>query len=138
MKTQPPEDKPLVLIVDDDPTVRLLACEVLEMNGFRTEVAKDGNETLAVISSLKPDVILLDFNIPGMNGIVICEALRRAGSRIPVIVLTGYIDEDLLKCAHDVGILDCIRKPPDWMALVERLRLILRAGQAAQETYETS
>ncbi|MDH3238545.1 MAG: response regulator [Deltaproteobacteria bacterium] len=138
MKTLSPEDNPLVLVVDDDPMVRLIACEILGLAGFRTEMARNGNEALAVIPSLKPDVILLDFSMPGGDGIAICGAIRRAGFRIPVVMLTGIIDEDTIQRALDTGAMDCIQKPPEWMSLGDRLRFILRADRAAEGTlFET-
>jgi two-component system response regulator MprA len=132
METMSPEDNPPVLVIDDDSTVRLIACEILGLSGYRTEMARDGNEALAVIPSLKPDLILPDFSLPGGDGIAIRGALRRAGFRIPVAMLTGIIYEDIIQRALDTGTMDCIQKPPDWMSLGDRLRFILQADGAAE------
>jgi len=95
-------------------------------------MARDGNEALVVIPSLKPVLVWLDFSMPGGDGIAICGVLHRAGFRIPVVMLTGIIDEDTIQRALDTGAMDCIKKPPDWMSLGDRLRFTLQAGRAAQ------
>jgi DNA-binding response OmpR family regulator len=130
----PVENRSLVLIVDDEPTSRFLATEVLRMAGFRTEVAAGGEEALAVIPSLSPDLILLDLEMPGTDGFAVCKALRRSDSRIPVVMMSGDIDPETARKACDAGAADYITKPPDWMKLGSRLRLLLQGCGTPQRT----
>jgi len=134
MKTTSPENNPLVLIVDDDPTIRILANQVLQLAGFRTKVAAGGDEALAMIPSLSPDLILLDLSMPAADGFTVCEALRRSGTRIPVVIMTGTIDDETVGKIREAGAADYISKPPDWIKLGSRLRLVLQGRGALQRS----
>ncbi len=104
--------KTRVLVVDDSALMRKMLTEILtsvpdiEVIG----VARDGEDALAKIDLLQPDVVTLDLLMPRMNGI---EALRRLRARtsIPVVVITGINDEDALRIAQDLGATEIIRKP---------------------------
>lgn len=84
-----PGDK-LVLLVDDDESLLDLMEHVVKKEGFRTDRSADGNEALRKAQALEPDLILLDFMLPGMGGYEILRELQAAGyGNIPVIVITG-------------------------------------------------
>ena len=84
-----PADK-LVLVVDDDESLLDLMEHVVKKEGFRTDRAADGNEALRKAEALTPDLIVLDFMLPGMGGYEILRALQASGNGgIPVIVITG-------------------------------------------------
>src|SRR5687768_7783226 len=86
----------LVLVVDDDITMRLLARETLEQAGFRVEEAVDGNAGVAAFERLRPDIVLLDVMMPVLDGFRACAALRKleGGDHIPVLMMTGLDDSD--------------------------------------------
>lgn len=84
-----PKDK-LVLLVDDDESLLDLMEHVVKKEGFRTDRATDGNEALRKVDALSPDLILLDFMLPGMGGYEVLRELQAQGNGgIPVIVITG-------------------------------------------------
>jgi DNA-binding response OmpR family regulator len=115
--------RPVVLIAEDDPSVRLTLEFVLEDEGFDVLSAADGEEALRVATERHPDVILLDQMMPKMDGRTVLGALRNAAgtSAIPVFVLTGMArgPEDEWPGAHFVG------KPFSPDELVERIRAVL-------------
>src|SRR5262249_26291964 len=106
-------DRKLVLIVDDTPTNIAVVAGVLK-DSFRTKVATNGEKALAIANDAdKPDLILLDVTLPGMDGFEICRRLKANTSTrdIPVIFLTGKTDAlDEVK-GFEVGAVDYIHKP---------------------------
>ena len=85
---------PLILVVDDDPTIRMLARAALGKDGCAVEEAEDGADALSLLRSLKPDLILLDVMMPKMDGFSVCEQVRRLPGleRTPVCMMTGLND----------------------------------------------
>jgi diguanylate cyclase (GGDEF)-like protein/PAS domain S-box-containing protein len=123
---------PLVLVVDDDPSMRLLLTESLQQAGFTVEEAEDGIPALAAFERLRPDVVMLDVNMPEMDGFSVCAALRKMpqGKATPVLMVTGLDDVASINRAYEVGATDFITKPINWAVLGHRVRYILRASQA--------
>jgi diguanylate cyclase (GGDEF)-like protein len=124
-----------VLVVDDDPLIRLLAREALLELGLEVDEAEDGPAALAAAEAVQPDLILLDVVMPGMSGFEVCRHLRD-GVRtrlIPVIMLTGLGDEDSIARAFDAGATDFILKPINWTLLRFRTRYVLRTAQLMKE-----
>jgi signal transduction histidine kinase len=121
-----------VLIVDDDPTVRLLAKSSLEKIGLKVAEATSGHEGLAVFKEFKPDLVLLDVLIPSLDGFATCIALRQLpwGEHVPIIMMTGLDDIVSINRAYEAGATDFITKPINWSLLGHRLRYVLRASQA--------
>ncbi len=130
-----PPDQALALIVDDDPMMRLLIRGTLEQTGFHCEEASDGAEALRAFARLRPDVVLLDLLMPGMDGFEACAAIRAMplGNRVPILVLTGLEDTSSINRAYEIGATDFLSKPINWGILSHRVRYILRAGRAFQE-----
>ncbi|MBP1718609.1 MAG: diguanylate cyclase [Deltaproteobacteria bacterium] len=87
---------PIVLVVDDDLTMRKLVRASLEPSGFKVEELTDGLQVLSFLSHIHPDVILLDLMMPGMDGFATCTALRKLpeGEQIPVMMMTGLDEGD--------------------------------------------
>ena len=129
---QAPQPAPLVLVIDDDGMMRMLVREALESGGFRVEEAEDGEQGLALFPALRPDVVLLDVVMPGMDGFDTCAALRRlpAGARVPVLMMTGLDDTASVNRAYEVGATDFVTKPIAWPILSHRVRYLLRSSQA--------
>lgn len=78
-----------VLVVDDDPGVRLVLCEALSMAGFEVEEAADGVAALRQVESFKPDLVVLDIVMPEKEGIETIMDLRRADKRVPILAMSG-------------------------------------------------
>ena len=122
-----------VLVADDDPVMRLLMVEMLAQVGLDAIEAGDGIEALAQARSSKPDLILMDVDMPRMDGFDACSALRAAetdGACVPVIMVTGSDDIDAVTHAYEVGATDFVSKPINWPILGHRVLYVLRASDA--------
>lgn len=131
-------DRPLVLVVDDDAVLRLIMREILKQSGFAVEEAENGALALSIFARIQPDIVLLDVMMPGLDGFTTCAALRQVpgGEHTPVLMVTGRNDNESIKRAYEVGATDFIAKPLNWEILTQRIRYMLRAGQALQEVRE--
>jgi len=125
---------PLVLVVDDDLTMRLLMREVLEQAGFTVEEAGDGDEAIALFARRQPDIVLLDVLMPRMDGFATCITLRSlpAGSHIPIVLVTGLDDIASINRAYELGATDFLTKPIQWPTLGHRIHYTLRASRAIE------
>ncbi|MGB5605739.1 MAG: EAL domain-containing protein, partial [Gammaproteobacteria bacterium] len=119
---------PLVLVVDDDPMIRMLVTRSLHKKGFAVTEAADGNAALAVLDNCQPDVILMDVLMPGMDGFQACEELRKTsqGEHVPVMMMTGLNDIGSIDHAFKVGATDFITKPLNFTILGYRIQYMLR------------
>src|SRR5437868_1141156 len=126
---------PLVLVVDDDRSMRLLVAESLQSVGFKVEEAEDGLEAVHAFERLQPDLVILDVNMPQMDGFAVCAALRGMpqGNVTPVLMVTARNDVASINRAYEVGATDFITKPINWAVLGHRVRYILRASQAFED-----
>lgn len=121
---------PLALIVDDDATFRMLSRMSLEQDDLRVEDASSGEAAVAFVSSTMPDIIILDLQMPGMNGFAVCEHIRRLphGTFVPILIMTGLDDVDSIAQAYERGATDFIVKPCHGLMLSQRVRYMLRAS----------
>jgi len=126
---------PRVLVVDDDETVRALACATVEEAGFVPVEARCGEEALELAAQARPDLIILDVIMPGIDGFQTCSALREmpGGDAIPILILTGLGDTASIKLAYGAGATDFCSKPIDWVLLGQRIRYMVRAGTTLRE-----
>lgn len=125
---------PVVLVVDDDPAIRLMAREVLALEGFDVVDADRGDTAVECFLSIRPDIVMLDVVMPGLDGFQVCAALRElpGGESIPVVMMTGMNDDDSVKRAYEAGATQFISKPVHWVNLGHQMNYILRA----KKTYE--
>ncbi len=117
--------KPRVLVVDDDPALAEMLTIVLRGEGFDTAVVGDGARVLPVLRELRPDLVLLDLMLPGMNGIDVCKAIR-AESGLPIVMLTAKSDTIDVVLGLESGADDYVVKPFKPKELVARVRARLR------------
>jgi PleD family two-component response regulator len=127
--------QPRVLIADDDASTRLIMREVLEQAGFDIIEAANGKEALRCYESDSPDVILLDVEMPLLDGFSVCKKIREKETtrKTPICIVTGLDDEESVDRAYHVGATDFIGKPIAWHVLGHRVRYILRANEAFNE-----
>lgn len=118
----------LILVADDEPKVVKLARDYLEKNGFRVISAGDGNTALALARREKPDLVVLDLLLPGMDGREVCRAIRRE-SDVPIIMLTALAEESDQIVGLELGADDYITKPFSPRALAARVRAVLRRAR---------
>ena len=114
-----------ILVVDDEPKIVKLARDYLEKSGFRVVTASDGITALAQARHERPDLVVLDLNLPGMDGLDVCRALRRA-SDVPIIMLTARAEEADRLIGLELGADDYVTKPFSPRELVARVRAVLR------------
>lgn len=125
-----------ILIVDDVPTNRIILKVKLNAACYEATMAASGAEALALARRDLPDLILLDYAMPGMDGIAVCKALRAdpATQRIPVIMVTSSADEAARIAALRAGADDFLAKPIDDKVLMARIRNLMRAHDSAFST----
>jgi two-component system alkaline phosphatase synthesis response regulator PhoP len=123
----------LILVVDDEPKIIKLARDYLEHSGYRVQSATDGKTALAITRHEKPDLIVLDLNLPAMDGLDVCRSIRRE-SGIPIIMLTARVEESDRLIGLEMGADDYITKPFSPKELVARVRAVLR--RAKGEVYQ--
>lgn len=117
--------KARVLVVDDDPALAEMLTIVLRGEGFDTAVIADGARALGAVRELKPDLVLLDLMLPGMNGIDVCRAIR-AESGVPIVMLTAKSDTVDIVLGLESGADDYVVKPFKPKELVARVRARVR------------
>jgi two-component system alkaline phosphatase synthesis response regulator PhoP len=115
----------LILVVDDEPKISKLARDYLEKSGFGVVTAVDGQTALTTFRHEKPNLVVLDLNLPGMDGLDVCRALRRE-SDVPIIMLTARVEEMDRLIGLELGADDYITKPFSPRELVARVRAVLR------------
>ena len=103
----------LVLVVEDDVITRRMMCKVLKRDGFLVEEAGDGQEALAAFDQRQADIVLLDIEMPVMDGYTTCRELRMRASaqQLPILMVSGNCDTASVNRAFDEGASDFITKP---------------------------
>ena len=117
-----------ILVIDDEPKIVKQARDYLEKGGFRVFAAGDGTTGLAIARHEWPDLVVLDLNLPGIDGLDVCRALRRE-SAVPIIMLTARVEETDRLIGLELGADDYILKPFSPRELVARVRAVLRRVQ---------
>lgn len=125
MQTAPPAR---VLVVDDDPTVAEVVVGYLDRAGLAVDRAADGPGALEKAAAFRPDLVVLDLMLPGMDGLEVCRRLRAAGP-VAVIMLTARGDEDDRILGLELGADDYVTKPFSPRELVLRVESVLRRAQ---------
>ena len=117
-----------ILVVDDEAEIVKLVRAYLERAGFAVVTASEGRQALAVFRHERPNLVVLDLNLPGMDGLDVCRALRR-DSDIPIIMLTARIEETDRLIGLELGADDYIVKPFSPREVVARVRTVLRRAE---------
>src|SRR5437016_9872923 len=117
-----------ILVVDDEPRIVQLVRDYLEHGGFTVLTASDGQAALRTARTGRPDLVVLDLALPGMDGLDVARSLRREGA-VPIIMLTARTDESDKLVGLELGADDYLTKPFSPKELVARVRAVLRRGQ---------
>ncbi len=128
-----------VLIVDDDAMVRVLARSALDKLGLEVDEVENGAEAVERFEQRAFDLVLLDLEMPVMDGFTACARIRAlpGGKSATLIVVTGLDDLDSIQRAYELGATDFVTKPINWSVLMQRMRFILRARGAFQALKES-
>jgi two-component system alkaline phosphatase synthesis response regulator PhoP len=118
----------LILIIEDDEDIRELLVYNLEKNGYEVEAAESGETGLASAGAHKPDLILLDLMLPGMDGLSVCRQLKagKATHEIPIIIISAKGEEADIITGLELGADDYLAKPFSPNILISRVRAVLR------------
>ncbi|WP_298200196.1 response regulator [Desulfosporosinus sp.] len=114
-----------IVVIDDDPIILGLLRDYLEQEGFFVFTASNATDGMRLIEIQAPDLVLLDWMLPGITGIEICKYLRRSSS-VPIIMLTGRSGESDRVLALEAGVDDYLTKPFSLTELGARIRSVLR------------
>lgn len=125
----------VVLVVDDDEVTREVAQTFLEENGFSVEQAEDGARALELLERIQPDLVLLDVEMPNLDGFETCAHLRQMPHlrSMPVMMTTARDDTPSIDRAYAVGATDFVTKPVNWTILIRRIRYMLRSNEALRD-----
>jgi two-component system KDP operon response regulator KdpE len=122
-----------ILIVDDQPKIRRLMRSTLVASSYEVDEAKTGEEALERIREFRPDLVVLDVNMPGMGGLAACRAIR-SDTNTAIIMLTVRNSEEDKVAALDAGADDFVTKPFSTPELLARIRAALRRVQSPQSS----
>ncbi|NNL07291.1 MAG: EAL domain-containing protein [Gammaproteobacteria bacterium] len=124
--TQKYDERPVVVLADDDPSIRLMIRHVLESEEFDIVEAADGIEAIKAVEKHHPALVLLDAVMPGIDGFTTCKQLKDKGhTDVPVMMITGLDDDASVERAYDVGAIDFITKPIKWAVLKHRVKSVV-------------
>jgi diguanylate cyclase len=125
---------PIAIIADDEDLGRLLLAETAEASGLRPMSFDDGATALEAALSHEVAIVLLDVDMPGMDGYAVCRRLRAEPrfASVPIVMVTGHEDSAAITRAFEAGATDFISKPVNWALLPRRLAYILRNAAAAE------
>jgi diguanylate cyclase (GGDEF)-like protein len=128
-----------VLIVDDDAGSRLLMRRALERSGFTVSEAADGTAAVAAVETGECNAVLMDVEMPSMNGYDACKAIRArpGGAHLPIMMVTGRDDVSSINQSYQVGATDFLAKPINWNLLGHRVQYLVRGGRLVQELEES-
>jgi two-component system KDP operon response regulator KdpE len=118
-----------VLVVDDEQHIRRAVGRALAARGYQVETATDGQEALSTAAVTQPDLVVLDLNLPGLDGLAVCRLLRDQ-SAVPILVLSVRDDDTDKVAALDLGADDYLTKPFSVQELMARVRALLRRASA--------
>jgi DNA-binding response OmpR family regulator len=120
-----------ILVVDDEPRIVQLVRDYLEHGGFNVLTASDGPAALRTARTGRPDLVVLDLGLPGLDGLDVARSLRREGGQVPIIMLTARTEESDKLVGLELGADDYLTKPFSPKELVARVRAVLRRAEAA-------
>jgi len=124
---------PLILVVEDNLANQLLTTMVLNRDGFETAVAESAEDALVFMKSRRPDLILMDVQLPGMDGLTFASSLRSIpeAAGVPVVALTSHAMRGDRERAIAAGCVGYLSKPIDTRTLSDELRALIKQSQPA-------
>ncbi|MCX6349806.1 MAG: response regulator [Candidatus Aureabacteria bacterium] len=123
-----------ILLIDDEPHIADVVVYVLEENGFKTATALSGEAGLRAFRAKRPDLVVLDLNLPGISGLDLFQQIKKIDPAIPVIMLTAKAEEVDRVLGLEIGADDYVTKPFSPRELAARVRAVLRRANGAGKT----
>jgi diguanylate cyclase (GGDEF)-like protein/PAS domain S-box-containing protein len=133
--SQPDNSLKLVLVIDDDQTAHLWARRYLSAAGFAMVSALNGYEGIEAFKKNTPDIVLVDIDMPGIDGFATCAAIRAlsTGKNTPLLMVTGTEDAERVASSYLAGATDFVVKPINWKVLIHRLHYMIKASSLLQQ-----
>lgn len=125
-----------ILIIEDEQRLAEILKKQLEENGFSTEIAYDGYVGKQMAERNKYNLIILDINLPLLNGYELCREIRKTNNKIPIIMLTAFGTPDNKIAGFDAGADDYVVKPIDFRELLARVNVFLRRSETSNDQSE--
>jgi len=125
-----------ILIADDEPNIRTSLGTAFRLEGYRVEAAEDGPQALAAVEAGEIDLVVLDLQMPGMDGLEVLRELRRRGHQVPVMILTAHGTIDKAVEATRLGAFDFVEKPPRSDRILLTARNALHQARLEEENRE--
>jgi DNA-binding response OmpR family regulator len=122
-----------VLVIDDEAMIRKTVRLACEKEGYSVQEAENGTDALARLDSFRPDIVLLDLMLPDISGFDVCRDIRRAGSRVPILILSAKSEEIDVVVGLEIGADDYIVKPFRPRELLARIAAHLRKSRLEDE-----
>ncbi|WP_242060087.1 diguanylate cyclase domain-containing protein [Oscillatoria sp. FACHB-1407] len=131
----PLPDSSLILVVDDDPLIRMQLRMFLHREGYEIVERNNGKDGLIAFAQLNPDIVLLDAMMPDMDGFECCAQLKKLveDRHVPILMITGLEDQQSVDRAFEVGAADYVTKPIHWAVLRQRVRRLIQQSQLQQK-----
>ena len=121
----------IVLIVDDDEAVRTMLYKAIRSNGIEAQQVSSGEQALQWVSQNRCDLIIMDINMPGMDGFQVIQTLRNRGLRIPIMIVSGRQEDYDTLYGLDIGADDYVTKPFNPVVLGAKVKALLRRSKAS-------
>ncbi len=121
----------MVLIVDDDEAVRTMLYKAIRSNGIEAQQVSSGEQALQWVSQNRCDLIIMDINMPGMDGFQVIQTLRNRGLRIPIMIVSGRQEDYDTLYGLDIGADDYVTKPFNPVVLGAKVKALLRRSKAS-------
>ena len=121
--------KKKILVIDDEPDFLTMVKTRLEANDYTVITASDGKEALKKVASEKPDAVLLDILLPGIDGLNVLKIIRRKNKKLPVFIITAFSTEERFKLANKLDASGFIVKTNDLKKEIENINANLRLGE---------
>ena len=122
-----------ILVIEDEPDAQALLHTILGQEGFEVMIAPDGPAGIGIFQTSPPDLVLLDWMLPGMSGLLVCRAIRH-WSNVPILIITSRTSQEDLVTALDTGADDYVTKPFQPEELFARMKALLRRGESKIDT----
>lgn len=125
-----------ILVADDDAGARLVMHAALRKAGYEVRLASGGHDALRQFDASPSDMVMLDVDMPDLDGFAVCAKLRaRAGALLPIVMVTGMDDVTSVEAAYECGATDFIVKPVNWALIGHRVRYLFRSHQAMLDVH---
>jgi two-component system, chemotaxis family, chemotaxis protein CheY len=119
----------IILLIDDANTIRNVCAQILKQAGHVVRTAPSAQEGIqAIVDKGVPDLIITDIDMPGMDGLELCNRIRKTGATLPIVVITSHSDKEMIQRAKTLNLAGWLLKPVTPEALIQKVNSALRTG----------